>query len=124
MLAEALLWSGRPGDALDQVAEGFAALEPGRSYFYEPELHRLQATALVAARRGGSDDEARSTLRRGLELADALGSPLVRLRLLLAYLDLGLADGDNDNVHRDIRQTLTSFPEDDHAPDLRRARAI
>jgi predicted ATPase len=124
MLAEALLWAGRPGEALDQVTEAFAALEPGRSYFYEPELHRLRAEVLLATRPGQSEDEARAALARGLEVADALGSPLVRLRLLLAHLDLGVVDGDVENLQRDIRQTMSSFPDDDQAPDLRRARAL
>jgi tetratricopeptide (TPR) repeat protein len=123
MLADALLRTGRPGEALDQVAEALAALEPGRSYFYEPELHRLRAKALLAAGRGRSEDEARAALRRGLKLADALGSPPVRLRLLLTCLELGVEDPRLD-VQRDIQDTLAKFPEDDHAPDLLRARAV
>lgn len=124
MLADALLRTGRPGEALDQVAEALAALEPGRSYFYEPELHRLRAKALLAAGRGRSEEEAWAALRRGLKLADALGSPPVRLRLLLACLELRVEDPGIETVERDIRETLATFPEDDSAPDLLRARAV
>ncbi len=124
MLADALLRSGRTREALDQVAEAFAALQRGHGYFYEPELHRLRANALLAAGGVASDHEAQQALRRGLELADALGSPPVRLRLLLDYLQLAVDDREIEGLHREIRETLAGFPEADRAPDLVRARVL
>jgi DNA-binding winged helix-turn-helix (wHTH) protein/tetratricopeptide (TPR) repeat protein len=124
MLADALLRSGRPREALDQVADAFAALEPGRSYFYEPELHRLRANALLAVGDGAPEHEAQLALRRGLELARALASPPLRLRLLLDYLRLGVEDRHSEGLHREIRETLAAYPEEDRAPDLLRARVL
>ncbi len=122
MLADALLRMGRPGEVLDQLSAAFAALEPGRSYFYEPELHRLRAESLLAAGGGRSDYETRAALQRGLQLADALGSPPVRLRVLLASLEAGPDDRDRHDLHGAIRETLAGVDNDDRAPDLLRAR--
>ncbi|HEX2192195.1 MAG TPA: AAA family ATPase [Acidimicrobiales bacterium] len=124
MLADALLRTGHASEALDQVAQAFAALERGRIYFYEPELHRLRAEALLAAGDGNAADEAQGAVDRGLELAASLGSPTARLRLLLDDLGLRTEAGDIENLRREIRATVARLPEDDQAPDLVRARAL
>ncbi len=124
MLADALLRTGHARDALDQVAQAFAALQAGRAYFYEPEFHRLRADALLATGDSNSEDEARAAVHRGLDVAASLGSPTARLRLLLGYLELRTEDREVAKLRREIRATLASFPEDDDAPDVLRARAL
>ena len=123
MLADALLRCGRAEEALDHLTEALETVQETPGYFYEPELHRLRAAALVALRPGQGVEEARGALRRGLELADAHGSP-PRLRLLLALHDLDGRDGGDEAVRPAIEAALTRFPEEDQAPDLLRARAV
>jgi DNA-binding winged helix-turn-helix (wHTH) protein/tetratricopeptide (TPR) repeat protein len=124
LLADALLRTDRPGDALDHVEEALAALDGSSAAIHGPELHRLRAIALLALAAGTAVDEARAALRRGLELADALQSPAARLRLLLSCHELGVADGEGDRLWRDIWTTSSRFPDDDQAPDVLRARAL
>ncbi len=124
MLADALLRAGRASEALDHLAEALAAVATGRDSFYEPELHRLYAAALLAVGGTGATEEAEAALHQGLERADAQRSPTARLRLLLARWDLGGAQSDQEQLRRRIEEAAAAFPEEDRAPDLVRARAL
>lgn len=124
LLADALLRTGRPSEALDHLEDALAALEGSSAAVHGPELHRLRAMALRAVGCSDAVDEKRAALRRGLELADALRSPAARLRLLLSCQELGVVDSESDGLGRDIWETSSRFPDDDQAPDLIRARAL
>ena len=124
LLADALLRTGHPGEALDHVEEALAALEGSSAALHGPELHRLRAMALVAVGYGDAGDEARAALGRGLELADTQRSPASRLRLLLSYHELGVVDSERGRLYRDIGATSCRFPDGDPAPDLLRARRL
>ena len=58
MLADALLRCGRAEEALDHLTEALETVQETPGYFYEPELHRLRAAALVALRPGQGVEEA------------------------------------------------------------------
>jgi DNA-binding winged helix-turn-helix (wHTH) protein/tetratricopeptide (TPR) repeat protein len=120
MLADALLRTGRPVEALEQVDAALAGVGQTRGAFCEPLLRRLKAAALCAARPEGPCDEAQSELRRALDLATALRSPTARLDALLALYELE----PGEVLAADIRTTLARLPANDPASVLQRARTL
>ena len=63
LLAEALRAANRPADGLRAVAEALGMLDSGRTFFYEPELHRLRG-CLMLQEQQGDPAEALASLRR------------------------------------------------------------
>lgn len=88
--AEAYLAAGRPGDALQAVRDGFAAIARTSERFYEAELHRLQAEALLAT--DGDASAASLPLMKAVDVATRQGASLFALRsaVRLVHLSGGL----------------------------------
>jgi tetratricopeptide (TPR) repeat protein len=78
MLAEPLAGTGdRPG-ALACLDEAIAIVDSGRTFFYEPELHRLRA--MLRHEMGAPHDAVMDSLRTALALAERQGSPVFAAR--------------------------------------------
>jgi DNA-binding winged helix-turn-helix (wHTH) protein/predicted ATPase len=82
LLADALLRTGKPDEALISLTDALAALDGTDSYYFEPELHRLRAIALLTASPANALQEAAAAIERGLELARAQRSTTAHQRLL------------------------------------------
>ena len=80
-LAEALGEAGQPADGLVAIEEGLALIPPGRSFFYEAELHRLRGSLLLQADdRGAEDHQAEAHVVRAFEVARCQQAHLLERR--------------------------------------------
>jgi predicted ATPase len=82
LLADALVRTGKHVEALGHLADALAALDGTDGYYFEPELHRLRAVALLTAPHADACREAAAAIHRGIELARAQGSAAAHERLL------------------------------------------
>ncbi|MCZ7528597.1 MAG: AAA family ATPase [Acidimicrobiia bacterium] len=79
--ADALLAAGEPVEAMARLDEALTGMrETTRSFFYEPELHRLRARAVTASGGPGAPESARELLDLALETAERSSSPPLALR--------------------------------------------
>jgi predicted ATPase len=120
--AELLLCAGRPQDAVAELEQAIAQVQPGRTFFFEPELHRLRGVALAAR---SQDDLATAMVE--LDEAEAVarsqGSPVLARRALIDRLGLELADARSGTAER-LATLLAELPPDPSDPDARRAREL
>ena len=121
--ADATLAAADPEGALellDLAAAEMAATT--RSFFFEPELHRLRAAALV----GGSGDvqSARDALDLALARAEALGSPPLALRAACDRLRLESERGDAETWRSRVDQLLAVFDGQAQIPDTATAAQL
>ncbi len=123
--ADVLVRHGRPADALVLLEESEARIDAStRTYFHRPEIRRLRARALVLLDEPGAGDRARAELDEGLELARAMGSPAMVLRITRDRLELEL-DGGDPAPWRDRLAELTARYDGQVAPpDVVRAQAL
>jgi DNA-binding winged helix-turn-helix (wHTH) protein/tetratricopeptide (TPR) repeat protein len=120
--AELLLQSGRPDDAVAELEYALAQVPPGRTFFFEPELHRLLGLAL-AARSGDDLAPALAELDEAEAVARAQGSPVLARRALIDRL--GLEDGAaRSTAAARLAALLAELPPDPSDPDARRAREL
>ena len=84
MHAEALLRLGRSAEAVDRLDDALTIVRRTPGYFYEPELHRLRAAALMAMGTPSAEADARAALDTGLAQAEAQGSVALRTRIVEA----------------------------------------
>ncbi len=124
LLAEIRLQVGDPAGALAALDEAFGTMRATtRSYFYEPELHRIRAQALL--RLGGRD--AVAAARRGLDescaIARRCGSTALELRSTADRLELEL-DDDVAPWRAELTRLLGVYDGQAATPDVERARAL
>jgi DNA-binding winged helix-turn-helix (wHTH) protein/predicted ATPase len=124
LMAETLLAARRPAEALTHVVEALETGAEERSFFYEAELHRLHAAALLDMSGSEAAQEARAALRTGLELARRQGARSLELRLAVSLAQvLGERDGSRDALDL-LSGTLGWFARDADSADLREARSL
>jgi predicted ATPase len=121
LLAEAQLRAGDAPAGLTAVAQALDLARRERSFFYEPELHRL-AGALEAV--AGHADAAEQALRRGLERAREQGSRTLELRIATDLARLVADPAAAAEARAAVAATLTRFDEGFETRDLREAAAL
>jgi DNA-binding winged helix-turn-helix (wHTH) protein len=85
--ADVLLRQGAPADALSVLDDAEARIDAStRSYFHRPEMYRLRARAHLLL--GDGDERAAEELAHAAELAAAMGSPVMMLRIVCDQLEL------------------------------------
>jgi DNA-binding winged helix-turn-helix (wHTH) protein/tetratricopeptide (TPR) repeat protein len=122
LLSQGLTADGRPAEALTTADAARALVSGDRSFFFEPELHRLRAAALVRT----EDDrleEAEASLRRGLSVARRHGARALELRISTDLVRLRTGLGDGEAVAA-LEEVCSSFAETDECLDLREAREM
>ena len=78
LMAETLLAARRPAEALTHVIEALETGAEERSFFYEAELHRLHAAALLDMSGSEAAQEGKSSAQNGPRARTKAGSPLTR----------------------------------------------
>ncbi len=117
LLADLHLRGGDVEEGLRAVDEALDEMKGERSFFCEPELHRLRGELLLA--RGDADDGTAS-LERAMAIAREQGATAYELRAAtsLASARRDVASGEQ------VARLLASFSEGEELPDLVAARAI
>jgi predicted ATPase len=77
LLAEACGWSGQMGDALANIASGFAFLSKNAEAWAAPELERIHGDLLLQS---GNLSQSQASYRRAIDLAGQMGARLFELR--------------------------------------------
>jgi DNA-binding SARP family transcriptional activator/predicted ATPase len=77
LLAEACGWSGQIGDALANIASGFAFLNKNAEAWAAPELERIHGDLLLQS---GSLSQSQASYRRAIDLGRQTGARLFELR--------------------------------------------
>ncbi len=127
LLADGCLAVGRPDQACAAVASALA--RRGEERFYDAELYRLHAAAVLASAtpklsKDSQRDQAERLLARAIETAAGQGARLFGLRATVDLCRLRLAAGRAEGVAHMLRIALAGFGEDDANDDLAAARQI
>jgi DNA-binding SARP family transcriptional activator/predicted ATPase len=77
LLAEACGWSGQMGDALANIASGFAFLSKNAEAWAAPESERIHGDLLLQS---GNLSQSQASYRRAIDLAGQMGARLFELR--------------------------------------------
>jgi DNA-binding SARP family transcriptional activator len=77
LLAEACAWSGDTGEAMANIASGFAFLSKNAEAWAAPELERIHADLL---QQSGSLSQSQAGYRRAIDLSRQMGARLFELR--------------------------------------------
>ena len=122
MYADALVNAGDPdraGALLDQAADRATS----RTYFYEAELRRIRARAIVTA---GDDrlDDARTLLDESFEIARGQGAVALALRTASDRCELEIVHGDPSPWKRHLAELLDVYRGQQPTPDTERARKL
>jgi predicted ATPase len=120
LLAEARGAAGRPADGLRAVAEALGMLDRKRTFFYEPELHRLRGTLILQEPRG-ERAEALASLRRAVAVARRQDARALELRAAMAMASL---PGAGDGGRGALEAACSRFGERESGPDLVAARSL
>jgi hypothetical protein len=125
LAAETHLHSDQPGEALELLDEAEEKMgDTTRSYFYESEIHRLRAQAILEI--GGPDAvaEAREALDRSRAVADEQKSPAAALRAAADRFELEAEHGDPESFRHDLVEVIALYEGQSETADLRRARGL
>jgi DNA-binding winged helix-turn-helix (wHTH) protein/tetratricopeptide (TPR) repeat protein len=124
LLADASLLAGQPHEAISALDEATEMIgTTTRSFFYQPELDRLRALALIAL--GGESDRAEATelVTRATDTAAARGSIPLEIRALVTCLDHELGDDLATRSAR-LRSLLAGYVDQPELPDVARATVL
>ncbi|HSI81132.1 MAG TPA: AAA family ATPase [Solirubrobacterales bacterium] len=124
LMADALIAARRPKEAIDVAEDALGLVAADRPFFYEPELHRLRAVAVLEARGQEAVADAEASLRRGLAIAQARGARGLALRVAVT-LAIVLRDlGSSAQALDVLRQSSAGFAAEADGSDLRCAREL
>ena len=122
LYADVLVRHGAPREALSLLDEAEERIDAStRTYFHRPEMCRLRARARLLVGEGG--DLVRQDLERGAELARAMGSPAMTLRIACDRLELG-SDGDDGEWRSEVSSLVARYDGQSPPPDVVRARRL
>ena len=118
LLGDAYLMAGEIEAAVSAIDEALDMSERERSLFYEPELLRLRAAALVHS--GGEEalDGAEAALREAIEVARDQSSRSLELRAATALLRLCRERGRGSQARATLAEVYESFDEGFESHDL------
>lgn len=120
--ADASIEGERHDDALEQIRLALTDMaETTRSFFYEPELHRLRARALAES--GGSTLDIRAALDQSLDRARHLGAVPLELRAATMLLRFENEHGDPAPWREEVERLLQTFEDQAETVDAAEARA-
>jgi DNA-binding winged helix-turn-helix (wHTH) protein/tetratricopeptide (TPR) repeat protein len=124
LLADASLSSGGVDEGLDAIADALELLAGDRTFFYEPELHRLRG-ALILERVSSNEGElVEPSFRRALELARRQGAKSLELRAAVSLARLLRERGAPSEALELLRGTCGRFGERAGGADLNEARTL
>jgi predicted ATPase len=135
LLAEAYGKAGRAAEGLTVLEEALAAVEQTGERYYEAELHRLKGELrlLRSADREtpkllGAEQpvwtKAESCFRESFAIARKQGAQSFALRAAVSWRQVGLKQGDRENVRGLLAEVYGEFTEGFDAPDLIAAKAL
>jgi DNA-binding winged helix-turn-helix (wHTH) protein len=124
LYADVELHADQPAHALELIDEALDRMDRStRSYFYESELHRLRARALLGIGDGGLE-AAREALDISQAVAERQGSPPLTLRAVTDRLAMEIAGGDPEPWGALIEDLLAVYDAQEPTPDTLKARLL
>ena len=122
-VAEALLRSGRAGEAVAMADEAIVICQGSRRANLEAQAHGVRAAALLARDGGGGVEEAREAIARASELVETTGARTLAPGLLEIKALLAEAEGDASARTAFLEQAATTYEDIGAAPHAARVRA-
>jgi class 3 adenylate cyclase/predicted ATPase len=122
-LATAHAKTGRPEDALGQLAEALALTERSGVRWFEAELHRRRGELLLTAH-PGAEAEAEATFRHAIAIARQQEAKLWELRSAISLAQLWRGQDKCDEARGVLAQVYGWFSEGFDTPDLRQGKAL
>jgi predicted ATPase len=122
-LATAHAKTGRPEDALGQLAEALALTERSGVRWFEAELHRRRGELLLTAH-PGAEAEAEAAFRHAIAIARQQEAKLWELRSAISLAQLWRGQDKCDEARGVLAQVYGWFSEGFDTPDLRQGKAL
>ena len=121
-LAEARFEAGRVTDALALAEHALDTGEGPANGLYVPEIHRLRGVFLRSL--GSPAEEIESTLRTAVEIAEAQGAFLLKLRAATSLAHLWCEQGKRQEARDLLAPVYGWFTEGFDTIDLKEAKAL
>ena len=122
LLCPALLLQNEPEAALETIDQGLSVVSHNSERFFEAELYRLKARALLM--RGAPDAEAEALLDQALRTARSQQARSLELRAATDLARLWMKQGKNAAAHDVLSSIYGRFSEGFDTRDLREAKAV
>ena len=122
LLCPALLLQNEPEAALETIDQGLSVVSHNSERFFEAELYRLKARALLM--RGAPDAEAEALLDQALRTARSQQARSLELRAATDLAKLWMKQGKNAAAHDVLSSIYGRFSEGFNTRDLREAKAV
>ena len=122
LLCQALLLRNEPEAALELIDHGLSIVSRNSERFFEAELYRLKARALLM--RGASDAEAESLLDQALRIAGSQQARLLELRAATELARLWINQGKRAEARDVLAAVYGRFSEGFDTRDLKEADAL
>jgi len=122
LLCSALLLRNEPEAALETIDHGLSIVSHNSARFFEAELYRLKARALLM--RGGADTEAESLLDQALRTARSQQARSLELRAATDLARLWMNQGRRAEARDVLEYIYGRFSEGFDTQDLNEAKAV
>jgi predicted ATPase len=122
-LAEGLMRSGQPDEALAVIADAIAPTQDWEEALELPELLRLQAAAFLLMP-DKDESQAEDCLMRSLECARRQNASAWELRTATSLARLRINQGRHEEAHEVLAGVYRSFTEGFETPDLKAAEQL
>ena len=122
LLCPALLRHNQPEAALEVIDQGLSIVDHNSERFFEAELYRLKASALLM--RGASDSDAESRLGQALRTARGQQARSLELRAATDLARLWMNQGKRAKALDILAPTYGCFTEGFDTPDLKNANTL
>ena len=122
LLCPALLRHNQPEAALEVIDQGLSIVDHNSERFFEAELYRLKASALLM--RGASDPDAESFLGQALRTARSQQARSLELRAATDLARLWMNQGKRAEALDILGPTYGCFTEGFDTPDLKNANTL
>jgi predicted ATPase len=122
LLCPALLLQNEPEAALETIEHGLSIVSQNSERFFEAELYRLKARALLT--RGATDAEAEVLLDQALRTARSQQAASLELRAATDLAKLWINQDKRAEAHDVLAPIYGRFSEGLNTRDLREAKAV
>ena len=122
LLCPALLLQNEPEAALETIEHGLSIVSQNSERFFEAELYRLKARALLT--RGAPDAEAEALLDQALRTARGQQAASLELRAATDLAKLWINQDKHAEAHNVLAPIYGRFSEGSNTRDLREAKAL